>query len=531
MATVLIVDDNTTNLYLLETILRGQGYDVVSARNGAAALEIACKTPPDLIITDILMPVMDGFELCRRWKSDENLKGIPFIFYTATYTDPRDEKLAMSLGADLFILKPEKPEVLARVVLEILDRFREKRTVTPARPLGDEMEILRQYNEALFRKLEKKVLDLEADIAERKKVEMRLSENETFLNVIIENIPDMIFVKDAENLHFVRLNRAAESLLGYSREEMYGKTDFDFFPPEEAGFFREKDREVLGGEKIVDIPHETVLTREKGKRILHTKKIPIRNAQGEPQYLLGIAEDITDRILTEEALQRATRKLNVLNSIIFEEIQNAVFSLSGYLELIRRGAPDPSLIQYIERGNEILRFLEKALSYARIFQVLGQRPPFWQDVTYTFLLAASHTDTTGLSRHLDVAGLEIYADPLLEKVFFFLIENVVRYGGGATEVSLSWRESPEGLILSFEDNGCGIPDEEKAALFETGIERERGFSLFLAREILSITDISLRETGEYGKGTRFEIVVPRGGYRFAGQNPRDISRDAHGLQK
>jgi len=150
---------------------------------------------------------------------------------------------------------------------------------------------------------------------------------------------------------------------------------------------------------------------------------------------------------------------------------------------------------------------------------------------YTILLAASHTDTTGLSRHLDVAGLEIYADPLLEKVFFFLIENVIRYGGGATEISLSSCESPEGLILSFEDNGSGIPDEEKAALFETVIGKERGFLLFLAREILSITDISLRETGGYGKGTRFEIVVPRGGYRFAGQNPPQFSRDARGPKK
>ena len=99
MTRALIVDDNLQNLYLLESILRGYKYEVVTARNGAEALDAAIKKQPDLIIADILMPVMDGFELCRKWKADERLNRIPFIFYTATYTDPRDERFALSLGA------------------------------------------------------------------------------------------------------------------------------------------------------------------------------------------------------------------------------------------------------------------------------------------------------------------------------------------------------------------------------------------------------------------------------------------------
>ncbi|MEM2124386.1 MAG: response regulator [Methanolinea sp.] len=514
MTTILIVDDNAQNLYLLETILRGEGYTVTSARNGATALEMARKDPPDMVISDILMPVMDGFELCRRWKADETLRDIPFVFYTATYTDPRDEKFAMSLGADLFIVKPQKTEVLARLILDVLQRYREKRAPPPARPLGEEMEILRQYNEVLFRKLEKKMRDLENEIAEKCRVEKRLSESETFLNAIIENIPDMVFVKDARDLSFVRFNRAAEQLLGYSREEMYGKTDFDFFPPHEAAFFREKDREVLDGNKILDIPRESIHTKHRGTRILHTKKIAVPDTKGEPRYLLGISEDITDQVLAEEALHRATKKLNILNAITFEDIQNILYSLSGYVDLAAKDHHEPHRDRYLEKMGTLLQSLEKTLEFARIFQSLGQNPPAWQDVTFTFLLAASHIDMRGISHRIDVRGLEIYADPLLEKVFYFLIENVIAHGAGATEISLSCRESEQGLTIFFEDDGVGIPEEKKSLIFEKDALGKKNRSLFLVREILSITEISIRETGEYGRGARFEIAVPVGMYRF-----------------
>ncbi|MDD1693477.1 MAG: response regulator [Methanoregula sp.] len=168
MTLILIADDHSQNLYLLESLLKGNGYEVISAKNGADALTAAKKNPPDLIITDILMPVMDGFELCRQWKADELLQAIPFIFYTATYIDPKDEQFARSLGAERFIVKPQKPEILINEVRDVLDESLRKKTISPSRPLGDEMEILRQYNEVLFRKLEKKVVQLEAQIAERK---------------------------------------------------------------------------------------------------------------------------------------------------------------------------------------------------------------------------------------------------------------------------------------------------------------------------------------------------------------------------
>jgi signal transduction histidine kinase len=168
MTKVLIADDIASNLYLLESILKGNGFEVISAKNGAEALAMAKKAPPDLIITDILMPVMDGFELCRQWKADVRLQRIPLIFYTATYTDARDEQFAKNLGADRFIVKPTKPEVLVQEIRTVLEESQTGTRNTVAGTRGDEKEILQEYNEVLFRKLEKKVMQLEAQIAERK---------------------------------------------------------------------------------------------------------------------------------------------------------------------------------------------------------------------------------------------------------------------------------------------------------------------------------------------------------------------------
>jgi signal transduction histidine kinase/DNA-binding response OmpR family regulator len=159
---ILIVDDDEQNLYLLRAILEGHGHGVVSARDGKQALELARSERPCLVISDILMPVMDGFALCRAWKSDDDLRAIPFIFYTATYTHPRDERFALDLGADRFLVKPAEPELFMEAVTGVLDEYREGH-LRPSREIGEQAEPvqLRQYNAVLIHKLEDKLEQLE----------------------------------------------------------------------------------------------------------------------------------------------------------------------------------------------------------------------------------------------------------------------------------------------------------------------------------------------------------------------------------
>lgn len=158
MKRALIADDHPENLYFLEVLLKAHGFEVDSAENGARALELARTNRPDLIISDILMPVMDGYALCKALKSDPDLREIPLIFYTATFTTAKDEELALSLGADRFVIKPQEPDALIEIINQVLALPRPQ--VIP-QTAEAEQQVMQEYSQALFRKLEKKMADLE----------------------------------------------------------------------------------------------------------------------------------------------------------------------------------------------------------------------------------------------------------------------------------------------------------------------------------------------------------------------------------
>ena len=231
MTRILIVDDNQENRYLLETLFKSLNYEVISSNNGAEALEKARQIPPDVILTDILMPVMDGYALCREWKADPMLRHIPFIFYTATYTDPKDEAFALSLGAELFMIKPTDSEVLAQSVREVLAQ-RSVRNPDEAPKEGcPETAFLNDYNEVLFRKLQKKMADLERlnhsmalEIAERRRTEEALHEQQMFSADLILNSATAEFVLD-KNHKIMLWNKACEELTACRASEMIGTND------------------------------------------------------------------------------------------------------------------------------------------------------------------------------------------------------------------------------------------------------------------------------------------------------------------
>lgn len=178
---IIITDDNEDNRIILKNMLQRAGHVVQEAQNGEEALNLIRVSAPDMIISDILMPVMDGFHLCRRVKGDDTLNSIPFVFYTATYTDSKDEEFALSLGAERFIRKPMEPEVFIGMLQEVIEQHKAGQLVVKRKTVAEETVYLKRYNEALIRKLEDKMEQLEEankvleqDITERKRAEEQI---------------------------------------------------------------------------------------------------------------------------------------------------------------------------------------------------------------------------------------------------------------------------------------------------------------------------------------------------------------------
>jgi PAS domain S-box-containing protein len=297
---VLIVDDNGANRYLLRSLLEEEGLEVVEAENGKEALEKALADPPDLIVSDILMPVMDGYALCRRCKSDERLKQVPFIFYTATYTEPKDEKFALSLGADRFVLKPQEPEIIVNILKEVWEQ-RDATKPMAARPLGAEMEFFRQYNEVLFRKLEKKMLDLETA-----NQELRLLEERYRLS--FEHVTDVIYTIGAD-LNIISISPSVERILGYKPQDFIGRTASDLSHIFTLESFKQAIANLcllLKGEKTPATIYRCI-AKDGTIKYLEISGFSVMR-DGKIIGIVSVARDITDRKRAEEKLKESEKK-------------------------------------------------------------------------------------------------------------------------------------------------------------------------------------------------------------------------------
>jgi signal transduction histidine kinase len=232
---------------------------------------------------------------------------------------------------------------------------------------------------------------------------------------------------------------------------------------------------------------------------------------------LELLQKTEDLQRSEDALRRAVKKLNLLSSITRHDILNQLTVLTAYLELTRDSCTDPTVHGYLDKGMVSLNHIHRQIEFTQDYEDLGFRSPVWQSVQETVRHAAGAVNLGSVALSSDFGGLEIFADPLLERVFSNLFANAVRHGQKISQIQCSAHESGDAMVLVVEDDGVGIPKKEKENIFNRRYFRHTGYGLLLSREILSITGITISEIGVSGSGARFEIVIPHGIYRFAGK--------------
>lgn len=491
-AKILIAEDSPTQAQRLRHILEQQGYEVRVAANGRLALEMAPQFRPALIISDVVMPEMDGYELSRQIKSGAGLRDIPVILVT-TMSDPQDVIRGLECGADNFVLKPyDERYLLDRVRYVIINRqmrrpedagmgveiyFNGQRHFITADRLQILNLLLSTYDAAIQRNKE---LSRIQEALEKSSSELQAANQ--FLDSVIENIPDMVFVKDAVDLRFVRLNRAGEQLLGYSRAEFLGKNAHDLFPKDQADLFTAKDRQALEAGTVEDIPEEPIRTLKKGVRRLHTKKIPILDEHGRARYLLGISEDVTEQKEKEREILRlnaalaqrarelddANKELEAFSYSVSHDLRAPLRHINGYVRMLAGDIgdhvgdePRRYLKVIAEASRHMGQLIDDLLDFSRMKLVEMREARVDLSDLAREVLANLETETQGrnIAWHIPPLLMVRGDGAMLKHALVNLLGNAVKYtrDRDPARIEIGTTGEENGRVIAFvRDNGAGF---------------------------------------------------------------------------
>lgn len=408
------------------------------------------------------------------------------------------------------------------------------------------------YREHLEDLVKERTFDLEMEISERIKVQCSLLESESRLRMMFEGHNAVMLLIYPENGAIIDANPAATEFYGYSREQLCSMkisdinvldhdqilercqiakfkkiNHFIFEHRLSCGEIRTVEVysspiEVKGERILFSIIHDITERRLVEKRLEEIRASLEEQVKERTKELKEINEDLLKEISahkrSEDALKVVNRQLNLMTGITRHDIVNQVYILELLVDLIGSRIDLSMVSREYEGVCSAIERIRDQIEFTRIYQDMGVHEPVWHDL---FLLLNKEITPPGVDFRVMVDDMEIFADPLIERVFFNLLDNSVRHGINLTEISVTSKTTPGGLILTWADNGGGIPIHQKEAIFERGYGKNTGLGLFFIREILSITGISIIENGIDGVGARFEMNIPSEGWRRRQQNNPD----------
>jgi PAS domain S-box-containing protein len=544
----LVVDDDEAGRYLIGAMLRGSGLTVVEAVDGVDALRKAHETQVDVVVTDILMPNMDGYQLCRAWKSDPELLGIPLIFYSATYTDPADRRFAEALGADAFLVKPLEPDELVANIEEVVRRKSEPDGTVREPTISEETEVLREYNVRLVSKLEHKIEEvnransdlqlaletlsdefevkknlieqLSADMMMRERTQAELRTTNDLLSAIIASAPLAIAAFDLD-WRVELWNPGAERLLGWSAEEVLGKP----YPPfvgNEDDFSRTYAPVTSGSAAAMRF--EIVRPRKDGtSRDIRVYTAALHGADGAVRGLASLMLDMTEERRIEAAKAEFV-------SVVSHELRTPLTAIIGYSDLLEAADPesDPAAVrQMIERihkhGERMCALIENLLEVSKI---QSGPVPLELELTDPVALVREAADAAHLipphelvfAADADVPGVFVDRERVVKAVRHVL-GNAVKYSPDGGTIRVQVRSGPDDTVrISVSDQGIGFDPAEAVHIFDSFTQMDMsdtrsfggiGVGLFLARQVVEAHGGRIEVQSRPGEGSTFTIVLPQ----------------------
>ncbi|MBX7218987.1 MAG: response regulator [Blastocatellia bacterium] len=541
MKHILIVDDNLENRYLLRALLEGSGFTVAEAPQGMDALTKARQWAPDLIISDLLMPVLDGYSLLQHWKADEVLKTIPFIVYTATFTDPKDQRLALALGADAFVIKPCEPEPLLAIIQEKLDKAGCGELPATSQSQPEDITLLKEYNEILVRKLEKKVFQLEQanrelqeEIVEHKRTEKALRLRDQAIQAASQGI--IITDPTQPDNPIVYANDGFEQMTGYPLEVALGHNCRFLQGPNTDLEAVARLRAAIAASRACTV--EILNYRQDGTPFWNALSVnPVTDEQGTLKYFVGVQSDVTERKKLEEQL-RQSQKLEAIGRLaggVAHDFNNLLTVIISHSEqVVNLPEISPSIrksVQAIrEAGDRAAALTRQLLGFSRQTMLQPRVLDLNSIIANTAkMLVRLIGEDIQISTVLDPNLKPVKVDPTqLDQILINLAVNArdaMPYGGKLSietanilfqeDATSSHLDCKAGLyvMLAITDTGCGMPPEILAHIFEPffttkEVGKGTGLGLAMVFGIVKQSEGTIHVYSEPGQGTTFKIYFP-----------------------